>query len=71
LFASVVASYVINLENTKAISKMLVSQSMTLKNKIVKAIPGWPVTLIICGVALTLVWLVLLILYPLHLLQVL
>jgi hypothetical protein len=44
---------------------------MTLKNKILKVVPGWPVTLIICGVALTLVWLVLLILYPLHLLQVL
>ena len=71
MFASVVASYVINLENTKAIPKMLVSQSMTLKNKILKVIPGWPVTLIVFGVALTLVWLVLLILYPLHLLQVL
>ena len=50
---------------------MLVSQSMTLKNKILKVIPGWPVTLIVFGAALTLVWLVLLILYPLHLLQVL
>jgi hypothetical protein len=71
LFASVVASYVINLENTKAIPKMLVSQSMTLKNKILKVVPGWPVTLIVFGVALTLVWMVLLILYGLHLLQVL
>lgn len=71
MFASVVASYVINLENTKAIPKMLVSQSMTLKNKILKVVPGWPVTLIVFGVALTLVWMVLLILYALHLLQVL
>jgi|NGEPerStandDraft_6_1074524.scaffolds.fasta_scaffold10184_3 hypothetical protein len=50
---------------------MLVSQSMTLKNKILKVVPGWPVTLIVFGVALTLVWMVLLILYALHLLQVL
>ena len=46
---------------------MLVSQSVALRNKMMKIIDRWPVVLIIFGVALTLVWLVLLILclaYP-------
>jgi hypothetical protein len=49
---------------------MLASQPMTLKNKNPKTIPGWPKTLVILGIALTIIWLALLILGPLRLLQV-
>jgi hypothetical protein len=43
---------------------------MTIKNKMMKIINRWPTALIIFGVLLTVLWLVLLILFPLHLLQV-
>jgi hypothetical protein len=49
---------------------MLASQPMALKTKLTKIINRWPMALIIFGVVLTLLWLVLLILFPLHLLQV-
>jgi hypothetical protein len=49
---------------------MLVSQPMALKNKMRKIINAWPMALIIFGVALTLIWLVLLVLFPLRLLEV-
>ena len=46
-------------------------QPMALKNKIMKIINRWPMALIVFGLVLTLLWLVLLIMFPLHLLQVL
>ena len=51
--------------------KMLASRPMTLRNKISKIIDRWPVALIIFGGVLTVLWLVLLFLFPLHLLQLL
>jgi hypothetical protein len=71
LFASLVTKYASNLQNTKGKVKMLASQSMTLKSKILKVAAGWPIAIIIFGGALTFFWLVLLILFALHLLQVL
>ena len=49
---------------------MLASQSMAFRNKLTKIITRWPIALVIFGIVLTLVWLVVLILLPLHLLQV-
>ena len=49
---------------------MPASQPMAFKNKMMKVINGWPIALIKFGLALTLIWLVLLILFSLHLLQV-
>jgi hypothetical protein len=49
---------------------MLASQPMAPKNNLKKIINRWPIALIIFGVVLTLLWLVLLIVFPLHLLQV-
>jgi hypothetical protein len=43
---------------------------MALKNKLMKIINRWPMALIIFGVVLTLLWLILLVAFPLHLLQV-
>ena len=71
MFASVVTKYASKLQNTKGIAKMLASQPMTFKCKILKVAAGWPIAIIIFGAALTLFWLVLLILFALHLLQVL
>jgi hypothetical protein len=48
---------------------MLASQPIALKNKMRKIINRWPTALIIFGVVLTLLWLILLIVFPLHLLQ--
>ena len=50
---------------------MLASQAMAFKNKLIKIINRWPMALIIFGAVLTLVWAVVLILFPLHLLQIL
>ena len=58
------------LGNHKGIPNMLVSQPMALKNKLTKIINRWPMALIMFGVVLTFLWLVLLILFSLHLLQV-
>jgi hypothetical protein len=58
------------LRNTKGAPMMLASQPMALKNKIRKIINGWPMALILFGVVLTLIWLVLLVLFPLRLLEV-
>ena len=49
---------------------MLASQPMALKSKMIKIVNGWPIALIMFGVALTVIWLVLLVLFSLHLLQV-
>jgi hypothetical protein len=57
------------LRNTKGAPMMLASQPMALKNKIRKIINGWPMALILFGVVLTLIWLVLLVLFPLRLLD--
>lgn len=51
--------------------KMLAYQPMNLRNRISKIIDRWPVALIIFGGLLTVLWLVLLILFPLHFLQLL
>jgi hypothetical protein len=45
-------------------------QSMALGKILMKITEQWPVALIVVGVALTLVWLAVLIWVPLHLLQV-
>ena len=50
---------------------MLASQPSIPKSKLMKIFDRWPMTLIIFGVGLTLIWLVLLIWLPLRLLQVL
>ena len=42
---------------------------MALKKKLTKIINRWPMALIMFGVVLTFLWLVLLILFSLHLLQ--
>jgi hypothetical protein len=49
---------------------MLVSRSMAVKRQLMKVINRWPVALILIGIALTLVWMAALILYPLHMLGV-
>jgi hypothetical protein len=45
------------------------SQSVPQKNKLMKIIGRWPVALIVLGVALTIFWVVFLIWFSLHLLQ--
>ena len=52
-------------------TKMLTPHPMTNKNGSSKVVSRWPIVLMIFGGILTVLWLVLLILYPLHLLQLL
>jgi hypothetical protein len=49
---------------------MLASQSMALRHKLTKIINQWPVMLIVVGGTLTLIWLALLIWFPMRLLQI-
>ena len=46
---------------------MLASQTMLLKTRIKKITNGWPIAMIIFGVALTLFWIILLVFLPLRL----
>ena len=48
---------------------MRASRSMAMSNNLTKIMDQWPVVLVAFGAVLTLVWLGLLIWYPLHLLQ--
>ncbi len=50
-------------------TEIAASQSMDLRNKLMKIIGQWPLAMIIFGGALTLVWLAVLIWLPLRLLQ--
>jgi hypothetical protein len=45
------------------------SQFMPQKNKLMKVIDRWPMALFVFGIALTVVWVALLIWFTLHLLQ--
>ena len=58
------------LENINGASMTLVSQPMALKSKLMKITTRWPLALIILGAALTLVWIILLIWFPLRLLEI-
>ena len=49
---------------------MPASQPIAFKNKLMEIINGWPIALVKFGLAVTFVWLVVLILFSLHLLQV-
>jgi hypothetical protein len=48
---------------------MPASRFMLQKNKLMKIINRWPMALIVFGIALTVVWVALLIWFTLHLLQ--
>ena len=54
----------------RGLTTMQASQLMTIRKLLTTIIDRWRAALIVFGVALTVVWLILLIWFPLHLLEI-